>query len=148
MPEETFIPISTTFKSIADSRRATAGASWNLLETFDKLPISSNDPPVAMQFQTSVPIDIVPTVQASPSPLSVTEEGSGLMLNEITQTDIIGSVCMQEVQMDVPEFKMQGTEMVDFIKSTETQTTIAHVQSHKVQTDFLVESKEVQTFVS
>ena len=70
------------------------------------------------------------------------------MLNEITQTDIIASICTQEVQTDVPEFKTQGTEMVDFVKSTETQTTIAHVQSHEVQTDFLVESKEVQTFVS
>ena len=45
MPEGTFIPISTTFRTIADSRRAAMGASRNLLQTFDQLPIRSHDPP-------------------------------------------------------------------------------------------------------
>ena len=53
-----------------------------------------------MQSETSVAIDIVPTGQASPSPLNVSDEGSGLMMNKITQTDntdILPIFCTHEV---------------------------------------------------
>ena len=149
MPEGTFIPISTTFKFIADSRRAAVPASRNLLETFDKLPISSKDPPVAMQSETSVAIDIVPTGQASPSPLNVSDEGSGLMMNEITQTDnadILPIFCTHKVQTDSLVESKEVQTFVSEMTTTESQTE-CHVMEKSMQTEIEVttEEKENQT---
>ena len=93
MPEGTFIPILTTFRSITDSRRNSTEISQNLMKSFDKVPLNSDhtqaDGQAEMQPSTSAHIDIRPRTLAltiSASPLSENEEGTGLMFNQMTQT--------------------------------------------------------------
>ena len=81
-------------------------------------------------------IDVVPTGQASPSPLNVSDEGSGLMMNEITQTDnadILPIFCTHEVQTD------------SFVESKEVQTFVSEMMTTESQTECQVMEKSMQT---
>ena len=97
MPEGTFIPISTTFRSIADSKRTSSEVSWNLMTTFDQLPKISEEAKIARP----APITIAPTE------LNNMEVETGLLMSQMTQTEVIGMPTFpiaesKEVQTDMP----------------------------------------------
>ena len=97
MPKGTFIPISTTFRSIADSKRSSSEVSQNLMTTFDKLPKILQEAQIARP----APITIAPTE------LNNMEVETGLLTSQMTQTDIIGMTTIpitesKEVQIDMP----------------------------------------------
>ena len=96
MPEGTFIHISTTFRWIADSKRSSSEVSWNLMTTFDKLPKKSQG-----QIARPAPITIAPTE------LTNMEVETGLLMSQMTQTDVIGMPTFpiaesKEVQTEMP----------------------------------------------
>ena len=80
MPQGTFIPISTMFKSITDSKRTSSEVLQNLMTTFDQLPKLSQEAQIA----TPAPITIAPT------DLNNMEVETGLLMSQMTQTDVIG----------------------------------------------------------
>ena len=96
IPQGTFIPISTTFKSITDSKRTSSEVSWNLITTFDQPKLSQE-----AQIARPAPITIAPT------DLNNMEVETGLLMSQMTQTDIIGMPTFpiaesKEVQTDMP----------------------------------------------
>ena len=97
MPQGTFIPISTTFKSITDSKRTSSEVSQNLMTTFHQLPKLSQEAQIARP----APITIVPT------DLNNMEVETSLLMSQMTQTDVIAMPTFpitesNEVQTDMP----------------------------------------------
>ena len=171
MPTETFIPISTTFRSIVDACRTGYVSPRNLQGAFNEVSNSSKEAGKTSE------IVIQPTIQV----IDNTEDESGLMINAECQTDSPTTtefemqteirsgtdaeiqMCIKEddekaVQTEValkicetqtteldskPEMKTTGCQAESHLKTSETQT---HIEAHmkEVQTYFCGEDKETQ----
>ena len=137
MPEGIFIPISTMFRSIADSKRSSSEVSHNLMTTFDKLPKNSQEGQVARP----APITIAPTE------LNNMEVETSLLTSQMTQTDVIGMPTFpiaesKEVQTEMPARKDCEMQASSNSECKAVQTTEIEIDSQHVQTE-VGESKEV-----
>ena len=139
MPEGTFIPISTSFRLISDSRGSSSEVSWNLMTTFDKFPKKLQEGQIARP----APITIAPTE------LTNIEVETSLLMSQMTQTDVIGMPTFpiaesKEVQTEMPartncEMQASGNSECKAVQTAEIEK-----DSRQVQTE-VGESKEVQT---
>ena len=134
MPTGTFIPISTTFKSIQDARKTPTEVSRNLLSTFNEASIKS---PQASQ------IVIKPT--AVEITISDVDEDIGLMINEEIQTD---TTCVEDMQVQT---NWVATNVSNQIIQTEVAATEQETQTEnpsteqETQTEVAATEQETQT---
>ena len=121
MPQGTFIPISTTFRSIADSRRSSSEVLRNLMTTFDKLPKTSSDRQQAseLHLQPSGSSHLESTARPSPITIAPTESGNS-ECKEVQTTEI--EIDSREVQTEIgqcKEVQMEGIEVESIHAQTE-----------------------------
>ena len=124
MPTGTFIPISTTFKSIQDARKTPTEVSRNLLSTFNEASIKSPQPSQIVIKPTPVEIRI-----------SDIDEDIGLMINEEIQTD---TTCVEDMQVQTAPQKGESKEV-------QTNWVATDVCNQIIQTEVTATEQETQT---
>ena len=124
MPTGTFIPISTTFKSIQDACKTPTEVSRNLLSTFNEASIKSPQPSQIVIKPTPVEIRI-----------SDIDEDIGLMINEEIQTD---TTCVEDMQVQTAPQKGESKEV-------QTNWVATDVCNQIIQTEVAATEQETQT---
>ena len=151
MPQGTFIPISTMFRSIADSRRSSSEVSQNLMTTFDKLLKTLPDGHQAseLHLQPSGSSHLESTARPSPITIAPTESGNS-EFKEVQTAEI--EIDSRQVQTEIGQCKEVQTEEIE-VESIHAQTEIGQCKETKElermtsesQTYYLVESSHAQT---